>query len=326
MTQPSHDQGDGAAWAARWVVRLSADDVQESEALAFDAWLRASEGHQAAYDAALEVWLLTGAGAAEILAALPTPRPQPVNPRRWYVMAGGLAAALAAAFIALPMIQSAPTEVYATAKGEHRTVSLADGSTIELNGSSRVTVTLARDKRRVTLADGEALFDVAHDPRRPFHIAAGDRTVAVVGTRFDVRHRDGQLAVTVERGVVEVRPTADTGAGRAFRLHPGQRLEHRQGLADAQISLTDPAEALSWRTGRLVIRNWSLGEVVAELNRQFDRPILLDDPSLATARVSGVLVMDNQNAVISRLGLLLPLKALPSAEGVRLQRANTAQP
>jgi transmembrane sensor len=173
------------------------------------------------------------------------------------------------------------------------------------------------------------MFDVAPDAARPFLIAVGDRTVRVVGTRFDVRRRAGLLSVAVERGVVEVRPADAMGAdaaGRAFRLHPGQRLDHVEGAASVQVSAADPAQVASWKTGRLIYRDQPLSEVVADLNRQFATPIVLADPALGHARVSGVLVLDNQAAVIRRLALLAPIKALPSGQAVLLRHDPAAKP
>ena len=248
---------------------------------------------------------------------------------RGWLIAGSLAAAAAVAVAVMPFagLQSASStsHTYATAKGEHRTVRLADGSTIELNAGSRLSVSLSAHERRVTLPEGEALFDVAADKTRPFLIAVGDRTVRVVGTRFDVRRRGAELAVTVERGVVEVQPN-DNGPGRAWRLHPGQRLDTAQGVAAVQLSAVDPQQVESWRTGRLIYRDQPLSEVVADLNEQFARPIVIEDSSLAETRVSGVLVLDDQTAVIRRLALLAPIKALPSGATVLLRSDLAVKP
>jgi transmembrane sensor len=149
--------------------------------------------------------------------------------------------------------------------------------------------------------------------------------VRVVGTRFDVRHRGDQLSVTVERGVVEVRPNGDA-PGRVWRLHPGQKLDHAEGDPGVQVSAVDPAQAQSWTRGRLIYRDQALGDVVADLNQQFPRQILIEDPELARTKVSGVLVLDNQEAVIRRLALLAPIKALPSADGIVLRGDPAAKP
>jgi transmembrane sensor len=321
------DEDGRRAEAADWVVRLQTADLTEDQALAFDAWLSASEDNARAYDAALGVMFEVEASAPRIafdLRRLPVPRPS--HSRRGWIVAGGMAAAATVALAVMPVgLLSAPAQTYTTAKGEHRTVTLADGTKVDLNAGTRMTVTLARHERRVSMPEGEAVFDVAHDAARPFLIAAGDRTVRVVGTRFDVRRREGQLSVTVDRGVVEVRPNEDA-RGRAFRLHPGQRLDHAEGAADAHVRAVAPADVYAWRTGRLIYRDQPLGDVVTDLNQQYARQITLEDPALAAIRFSGVLVLDDQDAVIRRLALLAPLRALPSARGVTLGRSDAVKP
>jgi transmembrane sensor len=315
-------RGDDArrAIAADWLVRLQAPDLDEAQATQFDAWLSADPANGRAYDAALGVMLELDAAAPAILQDIQaaTARRPNIGKRAWLV-AGGLAAAATVALAVLPFSALAPaTQSFTTAKGEHRAVKLADGSTLEINAGSQLSVTLGRHDRHVVMSQGEAVFDVAADKARPFLIDAGDRTVRVVGTRFDVRRRGDELSVTVERGVVEVRPAGEA-AGRVFRLHPGQRLDTSQGASAVQLSAADPQAVESWRNGRLIYRDQPLSDVVADLNQQFSDPIVLDDPALAQVRVSGVLVLDNQAAVIRRLALLAPIKALPSPRGVLLR-------
>ena len=307
--------------AAAWVVRLEAEDLAETEAVAFDGWLGASADNAAAFEAAMAVSRLYAANASVIRRALSERRvaPRPVG-RRTVVAVGGMAAAAALAVVVAPQLSGPPrTETYVTAKGERRTVQLADGSTLDLNAGTRLTVTLARHDRRVTLDEGQAVFDVAHDARRPFVITAGDRTVTDIGTQFDVRRRDGKLSVTVAHGAVEVRP-AEGASGQAYRLHPGQRLDHMQQSAVSHVAAARAEEVLGWRNGRLVYRGETLGEVVADLNQQFDTPIRIEDPSLAATQISGVLILDNQDAVIRRLALLVPISTVRSGAGVLLRR------
>jgi transmembrane sensor len=321
------DGDDRRAQAADWVVRLQAPDLSEAEALDFDAWLGASENNISAYDAALGVMQEVEASAPRIAYDLRLqPFARPANTRRGWLVAGGLAAAATVALAVMPIgLLSEPAQTYTTAKGEHRTVKLADGTTVDLNAGTRMTVAFARGERRVSMPQGEAVFDVAHDPARPFLIATGDRTVRVVGTRFDVRRRGDQLSVTVDRGMVEVRPNADA-SGRAFRLHAGQRLDHQDGAAEVRMRAVEPLDVYAWRTGRLIYRDQPLGDVVADLNQQYERQIRLEDPALAATLFSGVLVLDNQDAVIRRLALLAPLRALPSGDGVTLRRNEAAKP
>jgi transmembrane sensor len=322
--------------AADWVVRLGsplsgAPELGVDEALSFDAWLDAHPGNARAYDATLAVLLELEAAAPAISARIGREagrarvRSRRLSPRGW-LAAGAAAVAATVALAVMPFGASqVASQTYMTAKGEHRTVKLADGTVIDLNGGSKLTVALGRHDRRVTLPEGEAVFDVAADKARPFLIAAGDRMVRVVGTRFDVRERSGDLSVTVERGVVEVLP-AEGVAGRTWRLHPGQRLDHADGAQAVEIQAADPAQVFSWRSGRLIYRDRPLGDVIADLNAQFPTAIRLEDPALGDIRVSGVLVLDDQSAVIRRLALLAPITALPSAGEILLRRDPAAKP
>jgi len=323
--------------AADWVVRLQSPlsapaELCVDEALSFDAWLDAHPANASAYDATLAVLLELEAAAPAVSARIGRKAerarlsPRRFSPHSWLAAVGAAAVAATVAVAVMPFGASqVASRTYITAKGEHRTLNLADGTVVDLNGSSKLTVALGRYDRRVTLPEGEAVFDVAPDKARPFLIAAGDRTVRVVGTRFDVRERSGDLSVTVERGIVEVLP-AEGVAGRTWRLHPGQRLDHTDGAQAVKIRAADPAQVFSWRSGRLIYRDQPLGDVIADLNAQFPAPIRLEDPALGDVRVSGVLVLDNQAAVIRRLALLAPIRALPSAGEILLRRDPAAKP
>ncbi|MDO9249822.1 MAG: FecR domain-containing protein [Phenylobacterium sp.] len=310
------------AQASDWIARLQSDDLTSADAQAFDAWLDAATENALAYDQALAVWNSVGASGQDIvreLARVQRHRAKQLG-RRWMAGAASAAAAAALVLAVLPSLTSTPvTETYATATGQRRAVTLADGSKVELNAETKLVVTLSRDERRVVMGEGEAIFDVAAEPGRPFTINSGGHVVRVVGTQFDVRHRDGGLAVTVGRGVVEVTPDPKGAPSRTYVLRPGQRLAIGEAN-QARLSTIEPSVAFSWRTGRMVYRDEPLSNVVADLNRQFAKPIIIADPELGRTPISGVLVMDSQSEVVGRLALMLPITAITSPEGVVLRR------
>jgi transmembrane sensor len=312
------------AQASAWLARLQREAVGEADGLEFDAWLTASPANRAAYRAALAVWQAFEARPDEVLEelAVETRRAarRPAPSRRWLVGGGMAIAAGLTAVVVLPSVMApASIQTYTTAKGQHQRITLADGSVIDLNAETRLTVRLARRERQVQLGEGQAIFDVAHDEARPFTIEASGRAVRVLGTQFDVRNRGGDVTVTVARGRVQVRPVASSKTGQAFALTPGQRLAiGRAGVA--QLSAVDPQEALSWRSGRLVYRGAPLAEVVADLNREFVEQIEVTDPTLARLPVTGVIVLDDQASVATRLSLMLPVRSVPSAHGLLLLR------
>lgn len=309
------------AEAGDWLARLQRSDVSERDGLEFDAWLEAP-GNLAAYRQVLGVWHEFTAGADEVLAELGRPPAMSARPRtrRWMVGAGGFAMAAGLALAVLPpTLLSSPAQTYVTGTGEHRKVTLEDGSVLDLNAETRLTVSFSRSGRRVELGEGEAIFDVAHDARRPFTVAASNRVVRVVGTQFDVRNRAGQLVVTVARGKVQVRPDAAASAGHARLLTAGQRLAVDQAGAET-LQAVDPREALGWRTGLLVYRNRPLAEVVGDMNRQFGQHIEIGDADLAAIPITGTVVLDDPQAVIARLSLMLPIRSVPSERGLLLLR------
>ena len=324
MTSIVSDEDRTVADAGAWLARLQRDDVTETDALDFETWLAAAPGNRAAYQRALGLWHEFEVTADAVLAELThrdrraQVRPGPT--RRWLAGAGGLAiaAGLAVAVVA-PRLAEPAIQTYATGKGQHQRVTLADGSIVDLNAETRLSVSFSGKARRVTLGDGEAIFDVKHDAARPFTVAAADRVVRVVGTQFDVRNRRGDLSVTVARGQVQVRPGAGASSGRAFLLTPGHRLVVDRTGAE-KLSAVDPQEAFGWRSGRLVYRAEPLANVVADLNRQYVQQIEVSDPELGKTPVTGVIVLDGQASVIARLSLMLPVRSIPSEQGLLLLR------
>ncbi len=312
------------AQASTWLARLQRDDLAEQDGVEFDAWLTASPANRAAYAEALALWHEFEDGAVQVLDALaeaaqrPAGRPAPT--RRWLVGAGGFAIAAGLALAVMPPVHFRPSvQTYVTGKGQRQRVTLADGTIIDLNAETRLSVSLGRSERKVILGEGEAIFDVAHDERRPFTVEASSRIVRVVGTQFDVRSRLGDLTVTVARGKVEVRPIASAGPGQTYLLTPGERLEVNAAGTEA-LKAVDPQEAFAWRAGRLVYRGQPLADVVADMNRQFAQQTEIGDPELAKTPITGVVVLDDPQAVVTRLSLMLPIRSVPSQRGILLLR------
>jgi transmembrane sensor len=93
---------------------------------------------------------------------------------------------------------------YATDIGEHRSIALSDGSTVDLNARSKLRIEFSAGERLVELLEGQALFQVAKDKSRPFIVKSGDATVRAVGTQFDVDRKATGTTVTVLEGRVVV--------------------------------------------------------------------------------------------------------------------------
>ena len=317
--------------AARWFVRLQDEAASGEDWLAFEAWLAAAPEHASAYEKLEAIWVdLDDAGAA-VAAALDAPvsldavraerseRARRVPLRRVWLLAGaGLAASLAVGLFTLANLPVA-AQTYVTTPGQTRKVTLADGSQVWINAASRLEVRLGRGARRVRMAEGEAVFEVTHDPARPFLIDTGARQVRVVGTRFDLRQRGETFALTVSRGLVEVRPSGSPAA-QPTRVAAGQRLTHLADGAAGQLTAANPNDAFAWTRGQLVYTAVPLSDVAADLSRSLGRPVRVADAATGQIRFSGVLALDDKDVVLRRLEAFAPVRAEARAEGILLRR------
>jgi transmembrane sensor len=339
MNRPEEQQLREAAAhdAAAWLLRLESPDAVEHDWLALQTWLEAAPEHRKAFDRVERVSAELALSASDLLRALDvrqTVSPPPSRRRGarrarafgriW--TAAGLAAAAAAALMVFVAVQP-PTPVsadlYQTAKGEDRVLNLDDGSRIHLNSGSRIAVRLQQKARHVDLTEGEAAFEVTHDPDRPFTVAVGEREIRVVGTEFNVLNHQGRLRVTVRSGVVAVEAPGRAVQAEPVLLHAGDQLDHQPGANVWTVQRVDPEVAFAWRNGDLVYVDQRLDEVVRDLNRYFPTPVRVVG-SAANLRFSGVLRIDTEDAVMRRLQAFLPISAEREGEGVTLRQRQAA--
>lgn len=205
--------------------------------------------------------------------------------------------------------QAPQAKVLRTTVGERSAMTLADGSVVELNTDSVALVGYSAGRRAVRLLRGQALFEVASDPERPFVVEAAGKRVIALGTVFDVRLDAVKMQVTLIEGRVRVEPIGGGGQPTAARiLHPGEQLIARAG-EPLVVLAADVQQEVSWRTGRLVFSNEPLSEVVAEINRYSDRKVVLADAGLAELRVSGVFRVGSMPGFVAALDVGFPIAA-----------------
>ncbi|MDR6625011.1 FecR domain-containing protein [Caulobacter segnis] len=322
MTQPV-SQASIQEVAADWFARLQGEPTLE-DWTAFQTWLEADPEHAAAYEAVEILWLdlddlpANEPKTAPLAADIVPLRPRSSKPaRRGLLMGLGLAAAAAIVALALtPRLATPSYTDYATQRGETREIALADGSRLTLGSATALRVRLSREQRDVTLVDGEASFDIAHLENRPFVVTVGAREVRVLGTEFNILSHAGRLAVSVRRGLVAV----SGGQEGTVKLTRGQQLVQLPGES-ARTREVAPDQAFAWKSGKLIYDRTPLAEVVVDLNRYVATPIRVD-PSAASVTVSGVLLIDEEAAMVRRLELFAPIVAETMAGEVVLKAKN----
>lgn len=312
----THDDCRVRDEAAHWFSRNRDPQQGAQERQQFAAWLAADAAHRAEYRVLERLWsaadLIPEQRLRELCKA--EVRALPVPSRRRFLQ-GALAAAASvvlaggATYLFDPF--SLRGESYATGLGERRQVTLADGSTLDLNGRTRVTVIFSADRRLVRLDTGEALFSVTPDTSRPFVVEAGPGRVTVTGTRFNVRHDAQDMRVAVASGRVLVAG----GQGAASRpLLAGDGVRVAADGSVGAVQAIDIATITAWRQGKLIFNDAPLAEVVEEVSRYRENPLRVA-PEVANLRFSSVFRADDTNAFLVALPRILPVKVRTLSDG-----------
>jgi transmembrane sensor len=199
------------------------------------------------------------------------------------------------AAVAGVVLYSMPTTL-STAIGERLSQTLTDGTQVELNTDTHITVRYGARQREIELQSGEVYFHVTKHEPRPFVVVAGDRKVVATGTSFVVRRDDSsatQLTVTLIEGCVMIRRTgtresSQTGGGsEATILKAGERARFRRYGATI-VDAPSVNKVTSWREGELNFADTPLPEAVQEFNRYSLYRVTVRSPKAESIRVNGV--------------------------------------
>jgi transmembrane sensor len=307
--------------ATGWILRL--EDAPQGSAVfdEFRTWLASCDEHRAAWERVNKTWTVLGrvkpAYNQKVWGEVVAPRSKPLPPRAAPPHLAGRAlaarksyrrpvatfvAALAAAWllwVSVPGILVAMRADYRTAAGQIQRVQIADGSMIDLGGSSAIKTDIGQDQRRVMLLAGEAFFDVVTDPERPFIVEVQGVEVKVHGTAFDVQVSSATTKVALLRGSVEATPATNSEAPDI--LKPGQMfvVDHATGnVSIEQVSLDDIG---AWRDGKVFLANTTVGSVVELIQRYSSATILIPDRNLASRKVSGLFDLRNPDRALAGL-------------------------
>lgn len=338
--------------AGLWVVRMDSRQLDDNEIQELREWVQRSDFHR-------EYLLKLAANwdAMSVLQELGKMFPLPekeetqtthsawsgLNKRIWEILrsplgiaASGLASLLVVGSLLLlgpEQITGKSGEEYVTAVGERQSYTLEDGTVMSLNTNTRIQVTYSEARRSVSLIQGEATFDVAKSPERPFVVYAGTGLVWAVGTAFNVRHDAGLVDVIVTEGRVKVFsdtstkdsitpslkvasdavevPAADSPGSerlaqndqREALLGAGGALRYREVIESFKTMEQEESQRiLAWHEGSLVFKGETLEQAVAEISRYTDKKLIIADESLKSLRVGGHYKLDDIDALLASLG------------------------
>lgn len=324
--------------AALWYARLRAPDCGPAERHAFREWLESNPSHRQAYQSAERAARLVSnqitADARLRALAEEALKPVPHSPEKEFrhgqsafqprvflrsqiryaaALVLGMSIALYLASSKYDLDDSAePVVGYVNSELIKQRIELNDGSVVQLDVGSSITVELTAKERRIELNNGRAYFDVAHDASRPFTVSASGTQVVALGTEFQVEllPQRQTVTVTLAEGSVAVSETKKRSPWREV-LAPGQQLQFDE-VSRRHTKLNIDAERVtSWSAGRLVFDDTPLSQALSEINRYAKTKIVLGDASLANVPIGGnFLAGGDTQEFVETLSAVLPLRSI----------------
>jgi transmembrane sensor len=346
--------------ASSWFVDFRVGDIDQDAPERFDRWLRQSPEHIRAYieiartyvvlpsifpDRKIDVRQLIAFARSDGNVVPMTPKGRSAEPDNHASSIvppsdgsrhrlGLLAAAIAVISVAASLLTWIVTQrdtTYSTEIGERRSITLADGSNIDLNARSTLRISLSGTERNVELIEGQALFVVAKDQSRPFIVRSDGVVVRAVGTQFDVNRKKGGTTVTVVEGRVAVlreragQPViagpadGDSPAAKSTILSAGEQVTVTARAMTAP-KRADIAAATAWMQRRLIFDGSRLSDVVDDFNRYNRRQLVIDDRALDDIHISGVYSSTDPSSLIRFLREQPGVQVIETDETVRIAR------
>ncbi len=312
---------DAHAAAAQWYARMTSDERTPADRREFDQWIGASAAHSQAYLEVSSIADRAGALAADpAIAAFRAgahgmaKRGQSARIFSWPAMGGASAVAAIAAAVAFAFVGTAQMDWsrWTTAPGQRSDIVLMDGTSVTAGPNTQFAFATDTSRRLLDLDHGHVFLDVTHDGARPFVVTAGEHTITVRGTAFDVLVVDKDMTLTLLRGRIDIALKGGSDQS-AIALSPGQQFKLERGVGS--VRQVDAEAATSWRKGLLDFDDISLAEAVAAFNGNSSRELRIGDPALRDLRVSGVFKADDVDAFAAALAVLYPIRVSAQASG-----------
>ena len=312
--------------AAKWLAKLDGGNLSVEERHEFQEWLRKSPKHAEALKCFATVWgdmdtLLNSLPSDDILQNDSDSRLSFFS-SKWQVPLV-LTVICVSVIILFFSIDTPPNKYpvteassYSTNIGIQKKQKFSDGSTAHLNTNSIIETEYNNSSRIVRLVQGEAMFNVVHDPDRPFIVYVGNTRVKAIGTSFIVRLKSENIIVTVIDGKIELEknrinvdsPVNDDQEQQLIILNKGEEIELYDNYVAHKTKKIKDEEVnrrLSWMQDQLVFKDETLEYVVEEISRYVPVRIIIKDSELRDVKISGRFQFGDTVALLEAIELSL---------------------
>ncbi len=313
--------------AAEWAVLLDAGGLSPAQTRALAEWRGRDPRHARALAFAQATWADLGRlghlHEPPVVPAAAPAMPRPVAGRRRRSRLRWAASTAAALLVAVVAVDRAPDMLlrlnadYVTSRGEIREVTLPDGSKVDLDSRSAISVAYSDSERRVRLLAGDAVFEaapMAGKETRPFVVEYAGATTRALGTRFVVggEGQGGWVGMLEHSTRVNLLEAPASGAAERV-LEEGQSLRYDSRHGIRAWPGQDPRRASAWQRGLLIFEREPLAQVAEQINRYRGGHVLITDSALAQREVSGMFRLDNLDQALVMLTDELKVKRVDVA-------------
>ncbi|WP_246739764.1 FecR family protein [Bradyrhizobium aeschynomenes] len=311
-----------------WVIRLHSGEATSDDAAALTSWRERSPEHEAAFRQAVMLWRRFGDATRQLAAdpafaqvdARRAPASRAAIGRR--ALIGGAmatAASLAAGYLVVrpplelwPSLQELSADMR-TAKGERRSVALTSDASVVLNTQTSIALRTVDGPRRFELLSGEAAVQCAPTAQDPVIIDAAGGRVTALHADFNLKCLGGVVTVSCLDGSVDV-----ACGGRGTKIVKAQQVSYTVDHGLGSTSRLDVDAVKAWQNGLLIVRDWPVTRLVAEINRYRPGKIVVMDEQLGRRMISGTFRLDRLDDFISQAESLFGAKARPLPGGLVL--------
>ncbi len=300
---PSEEQRE---IAALWLAKRTGGTLSPAEELEFEIWLNEDRLNRLAWDEMRVLWAHLEQPAERLAQAAP-PRSGLIQHfsrwHGWLQLTGGLAAVALTVLIINPhFIDNLQADIVSG----HEIVTpitLPDGSRVQLAANSAIAFEFGQQQRHVRLLRGEAFFEVTPGSAPDFSIDIDGDTVRVIGTRFNVDRIADKTTVVVSEGIVSVQGAQDAAPENISR---SQEITVASGTAGA-IRSGDIDSSIAWMSGRLVVNQTPVDDVVATLARHTSTKLYIRG-KLKEQRISGTFSLEDIDGSLETIAAALNAK------------------
>lgn len=283
--------------AALWVIKTTSRELTKTEELEFQSWISISEQHLETYYRARQLWKLTVNAVGSQKLADKKDNTIRKRMRVRYIQRSAAAILFCILSVGAWQYYTQPTPVYYAQIGEVLQVTLPDGSVVDLDSGSKLSLDFNEYHRQVNLLSGRAYFSVApmtQKDHRPFRVRAKNGVTQALGTEFSIDEKGDQVNVSVYQHSVKI--TLNSGEELVVNEGDFTHYQHKIWPVSSLYSKT----STDWRQGQIIFHQQTLDDVIGEINRYRNKPVILLS-NQHQQKVSGVFQIKSIDSALANL-------------------------